>query len=83
MDFTLIGTTDVDHSDSIENPECNEEEKAILSNSQINIFGQDQWERHRVDVFWCRALYDDRAQNASVRRGTISLSWIALREHRY
>ena len=36
-DFTLIGTTDVDHPDSSQRPECSEGEKRISSHLQISI----------------------------------------------
>lgn len=65
-DFTLIGTTDADHSDASVKPECTPEEQAYLLNF-IN-----QYLKSPVsddDVVWAysgvRPLYDDGANSAS------------------
>ena len=66
MDFTLIGTTDMDHSDLSKNPQCSEEEKAYLI-AFANKYLKDKISRK--DIVWTysgvRPLYDERAQNAS------------------
>ncbi|WP_372575116.1 glycerol-3-phosphate dehydrogenase [Ruegeria jejuensis] len=65
-DFTLIGTTDADHSDPSEKPECTEEERQYLLGF-IN-----QYVATPVtgdDIVWSysgvRPLYDDGASSAS------------------
>jgi len=65
-DFTLIGTTDVDHPDSSQRPECSEGEKAYL------IAFANQYFKKAIglkDIVWTysgvRPLYDDGALNAS------------------
>ncbi len=66
MDFTLIGTTDVDHSDTFQNPECSEEEKSYLIEFANKYF---KYKISQKDIVWTysgvRALYDDKVQNAS------------------
>ncbi len=65
-DFTLIGTTDAEHSDPSIKPECTEEERDYLLNFANGYFktklGQD-------DVVWSysgvRPLYDDGASSAT------------------
>ncbi|MBT9382864.1 glycerol-3-phosphate dehydrogenase [Pseudooceanicola sp. CBS1P-1] len=65
-DFTLIGTTDVDHPDPDQRPEASEEEIAYLIR-----FANDYLARPigRQDVVWTysgvRPLYDDGAASAS------------------
>lgn len=65
-DFTLIGTTDADHSDVSAKPECSDEEKNYLINFANQYFKKPITED---DVVWTysgvRPLYDDGAQSAS------------------
>jgi len=64
--FTLIGTTDVDHPDPLQNPECSEEEKSYLIEFAQKYFKEAL---SKKDIVWTysgvRPLYDDGAQNAS------------------
>ena len=65
-DFTLIGTTDADHSDPGQKPECSAEEQAYLLNSVNQYFAADVTAE---DVVWryagVRPLYDDGASSAT------------------
>lgn len=65
-DFTLIGTTDVDHTDPDTAPHCTEEEQDYLINF-ANVYFQNTLTRE--DVVWTysgvRPLYDDGASEAS------------------
>ncbi|SEK48478.1 glycerol-3-phosphate dehydrogenase [Pacificibacter marinus] len=65
-DFTLIGTTDADHPDPSQKPECTPEECDYLINF-INEYLENPIEA--VDVVWSysgvRPLYDDGASSAS------------------
>ncbi|MBS0123712.1 glycerol-3-phosphate dehydrogenase [Thetidibacter halocola] len=65
-DFTLIGTTDADHPDPSQRPECTPEERRYL------IAFANQYFRQRLtedDVVWTysgvRPLYDDGASSAT------------------
>jgi len=65
-DFTLIGTTDAEHSDPAEKPECTDEERDYL----IRIINEYIKNPISVeDVVWkysgVRPLYDDGADNAT------------------
>ena len=84
MGFTLIGITDVDHSDSSQNPECSEEEKSYLI-AFANKYFMDKISRK--DIVWTYSgvtkLYNDRAQNTSAVTRDYTFSWIALPERRY
>lgn len=65
-DFTLIGTTDVDHEDAPENVHCTPEEADYLRNAASEYF-----ERQIApsDIVWTysgvRPLYDDGAKSAT------------------
>tara|TARA_B100001245_G_scaffold223125_1_gene195807 strand:+ start:27031 stop:28659 length:1629 start_codon:yes stop_codon:yes gene_type:complete len=65
-DFTLIGTTDVEHKDPFTPPVCSDEEKDYLLN-----FASQYFERPvtREDIVWTysgvRPLYDDGASSAT------------------
>ncbi len=65
-DFTLIGTTDAEHSDSSEKPACSEEEQTYLLNFANGYFKQQLTDE---DVVWTysgvRPLYDDGASSAT------------------
>lgn len=65
-DFTLIGTTDVDHSDFSRQPFCSEEEKDYLLAFASSYF---RTEVQRTDIVTSfsgvRPLYNDGALNAS------------------
>ncbi len=65
-DFTLIGTTDADHSDPGQKPECSAEEQAYLLNFANQYFAADVTAE---DVVWSyagvRPLYDDGASSAT------------------
>ena len=65
-DFTLIGTTDADHSDLSTRPECTEDEQTYLLNFASQYFKRPvTWE----DIVWTysgvRPLYDDGAGSAA------------------
>ncbi|MCK0152024.1 glycerol-3-phosphate dehydrogenase [Marivita sp. S6314] len=65
-DFTLIGTTDAEHSDPSVTPECTPEEQDYLLN-----FANQYFKQHltSADVVWTysgvRPLYDDGASSAT------------------
>ncbi|WP_417210297.1 glycerol-3-phosphate dehydrogenase [Antarctobacter sp.] len=65
-DFTLIGTTDADHADPSQKPECTPEEQDYLLNF-ANQYFKDQI--GRGDIVWTysgvRPLYDDGASSAT------------------
>jgi glycerol-3-phosphate dehydrogenase len=65
-DFTLIGTTDADHSDHSQKPECTPEEQDYLCAFASNYFAKPVT---RDEIVWTysgvRPLYDDGADNAS------------------
>lgn len=65
-DFTLIGTTDADHSDADTAPECSDEERDYLLDFANGYFKRDITIE---DVVWTysgvRPLYDDGAASAS------------------
>jgi glycerol-3-phosphate dehydrogenase len=65
-DFTLIGTTDADHSDPSQKPECTPEEQDYLCAFASNYFAKPVT---RDEIVWTysgvRPLYDDGADNAS------------------
>lgn len=65
-DFTLIGTTDVDHDYEPQTPKCSDEETAYLCDFVSHYFKQPVTPS---DVIWSysgvRPLYDDGASNAS------------------
>jgi len=65
-DFTLIGTTDVDHEDAPENVTCTPEESDYLRKSASEYFKRPIEE---ADVVWTysgvRPLYDDGAKSAT------------------
>lgn len=65
-DFTLIGTTDKDHSDADTKPECTDEERDYLCAFASNYFKTPVTAN---DVVWSysgvRPLYDDGASSAS------------------
>lgn len=65
-DFTLIGTTDADHSDADQKAVCSEEEQDYLIQFANQYF---QNEISREDVVWTysgvRPLYDDGASSAT------------------
>ncbi|WP_323770680.1 glycerol-3-phosphate dehydrogenase [Antarctobacter sp.] len=65
-DFTLIGTTDADHADPSQKPECSPEEQDYLLNF-ANQYFKDQI--GRGDIVWTysgvRPLYDDGASSAT------------------
>ncbi len=65
-DFTLIGTTDAEHSDPGVKPECTEEERDYLLNFINQYLKQDIGPE---DVVWSysgvRPLYDDGASSAT------------------
>ncbi|MCX8509223.1 MAG: glycerol-3-phosphate dehydrogenase [Rhodobacteraceae bacterium] len=64
-DFTLIGTTDVDHGENPEGPLCTEAEQDYLCAFASNYFAQPVT---RADVVWTysgvRPLYNDGAKSA-------------------
>ncbi|XXK32950.1 glycerol-3-phosphate dehydrogenase [Rhodobacteraceae bacterium nBUS_24] len=66
QDFTLIGTTDQDHSDPDTHPECSEEERDYLLGFASEYFAKPVT---KEDVVWSysgvRPLYDDGASSAS------------------
>ena len=66
MDYTLIGTTDVDHQGSPEKAVCSPEEQAYLLNAASEYF---QKQLSDNDVVWTfsgvRPLYDDNASSAT------------------
>ena len=65
-DFTLIGTTDVDHTSDPQFSKCTEDETAYLCAFVSNYFKSPV---HPADVVWSysgvRPLYDDGASDAS------------------
>ena len=65
-DFTLIGTTDAEHSDASVKPVCTEEENAYLRRFASRYFKADI---SAEDVVWTysgvRPLYDDGASSAT------------------
>ncbi len=65
-DFTLIGTTDLDHEDLEKTPECTEAESDYLCAFASNYFNKPVT---REDVVWSysgvRPLYDDGASSAT------------------
>lgn len=65
-DFTLIGTTDVEHEDVSARPECTPEEAEYLCNFASEYFRQPVT---RDDIVWTysgvRPLYDDGAKSAT------------------
>ena len=65
-DFTLIGTTDVEHEDPSAKPECTEEEAQYLCDFASEYFEQPVT---RDDIVWTysgvRPLYDDGAKSAT------------------
>ncbi|MEM8787659.1 MAG: glycerol-3-phosphate dehydrogenase [Pseudomonadota bacterium] len=65
-DFTLIGTTDAEHGDPGQRPECTPEEQAYLLNFASQYFKRTLTEE---DVVWTysgvRPLYDDGAKSAT------------------
>nr|WP_253196073.1 glycerol-3-phosphate dehydrogenase [Roseovarius sp. PS-C2] len=65
-DFTLIGTTDVEHEDVSAKPECTPEEAEYLCNFASEYFRQPVT---RDDIVWTysgvRPLYDDGAKSAT------------------
>ncbi len=66
QDFTLIGTTDQDHSDPSEPPVCTEAEQEYLCDFASKYFKKPVT---RADVVWTysgvRPLYDDGASSAT------------------
>lgn len=66
QDFTLIGTTDADHSSFDEKPECSDEERDYLLAFANNYFKRDL---STDDVVWTysgvRPLYNDGASSAT------------------
>ncbi len=66
QDFTLIGTTDVDHKDPSVKPQCTDGEKDYLLNFANQYFNR---QLTREDIVWTysgvRPLHDDGAQSAS------------------
>ena len=65
-DFTLIGTTDAEHDDPSQKPECTPEEQRYLIDFANRYFQQDISEE---DIVWTysgvRPLYDDGASSAT------------------
>ncbi|SNS78292.1 glycerol-3-phosphate dehydrogenase [Antarctobacter heliothermus] len=65
-DFTLIGTTDADHADPSQKPECTPEEQDYLLNFANQYFKN---QLSRGDIVWTysgvRPLYDDGASSAT------------------
>jgi glycerol-3-phosphate dehydrogenase len=65
-DFTLIGTTDVDHKDPTVPPECTPEEQAYLLDFASQYFEKPVT---HTDIVWVysgvRPLYDDGASSAT------------------
>lgn len=65
-DFTLIGTTDVEHTDPSVEPECSVEEQKYLLGFANQYFSR---ELNRDDIVWTysgvRPLYDDAASSAT------------------
>lgn len=65
-DFTLIGTTDIDHDGSPDDAECSDAEAQYLCDLVNDYFDQTIG---RDDIVWTysgvRPLYDDKADNAS------------------
>ncbi|MHA3915460.1 glycerol-3-phosphate dehydrogenase [Halovulum sp. GXIMD14793] len=66
QDFTLIGTTDADHPDAAQKPECSAEEQSYLIAFAGRYFKQPLTE---ADIVWTysgvRPLYDDGAKSAT------------------
>jgi glycerol-3-phosphate dehydrogenase len=66
QDFTLIGTTDKEHSDPSQKPVCTDEESQYLVDFANQYFKQDI---STDDIVWTysgvRPLYDDGAQSAT------------------
>ncbi|MBU2959797.1 glycerol-3-phosphate dehydrogenase [Citreicella sp. C3M06] len=66
QDFTLIGTTDAEHTDANEAPVCTPEEQSYLINFANHYFKQQLSD---ADVVWTysgvRPLYDDGASSAT------------------
>ncbi len=79
-DFTLIGTTDADHTDLAEKPVCTPEEQDYLCTFASNYFKTPVT---RDQIVWTysgvRPLYDDGAENASAltRDYTLKLDTVA------
>lgn len=65
-DFTLIGTTDMEHQDPSVRPECSPEEQDYLLNFANQYFAK---RLSRADIVWTysgvRPLYDDGASSAT------------------
>ena len=65
-DFTLIGTTDADHADPSQKPECTPEEQDYLLTFANQYFSE---QLDRSDIVWTysgvRPLYDDGASSAT------------------
>ena len=65
-DFTLIGTTDADHPDPAQKPECTPEEQEYLCNFASQYFKRPVT---RDDIVWTysgvRPLYDDGTKSAT------------------
>jgi glycerol-3-phosphate dehydrogenase len=66
QDFTLIGTTDADHTDPDTPPRCTDDERAYLSRFASQYFARPVTED---DIVWTysgvRPLYDDGASSAT------------------
>lgn len=66
QDFTLIGTTDAEHTDPSIKPECTDEERDYLLKFASDYFKQPVT---RADIVWTysgvRPLYDDGASSAT------------------
>ena len=71
QDFTLIGTTDADHDDPDQKPECTEEEEAYLCRFVSDYF---KTPITPADVVWrysgVRPLYDDGDEGRSATAAT-------------
>ena len=66
QDFTLIGTTDVDHPDAATKPECSEEEQAYLCNFVSQYFKTPVRQDDIVATFsGLRPLFNDGTGQAS------------------
>jgi len=65
-DFTLIGTTDLDHHNGLDNIVCTEEEADYLRHFMLEYFQQPI---EKEDIIWSysgvRPLYDDGAKSAT------------------
>ena len=73
-DFTLIGTTDVDHPDPSQKPRCSEEEQSYLIACANRYFKEAL---SKKDIVWTysgvRPLFDNGALNASAATRDYSL----------